>query len=69
VASILIVEIEEMGINGVQMKGVLLPWVIRWARRAVKKDFYPDLAPPVRPVQNIFFLTSHYLTLIVPIAQ
>jgi hypothetical protein len=51
------------------MKGVLLPWLIRWARRAVKKYFYPDLAALVSPVQNIFFLTSHYFALIVPIAQ
>jgi hypothetical protein len=43
--------------------------LFRWARRAVKKDFYPDLAALVNPVQNSFFLTAHYFTLIVPIAQ
>ncbi len=44
----------QMGTHGVQMKGVI-PWLIRLARRADKKYFYPDLAALVSPVQNIFF--------------
>jgi hypothetical protein len=35
------------------MKG-LLPWLVRWARRAGTRDFYPALAALVSPVQNIF---------------
>jgi hypothetical protein len=37
-----------------QMKGVI-PWLIRWARRAGTIDFYPALAALVSPVKNIFF--------------
>jgi hypothetical protein len=43
------------------MKGVL-PWLVRWARRASIIDFCPDLPALVGPVQNIFFLTIHYFT-------
>jgi hypothetical protein len=43
--------------------------VVRWARRTCKRDFYPALAAPVGPVQNIFFLTAHYFNLCAPIAQ
>jgi hypothetical protein len=50
-----LLKLRQMGNHGVPMKGVLLPWLIRWARRAVKKYFYPDLAALVSPVQNIFF--------------
>ncbi len=41
------------------MQGVL-PWWVRWARRAGKRDFYPALAVQVSPVQNIF--SSQYTT-------
>jgi hypothetical protein len=50
------------------MKGVL-PWSVRWARRAGTIDFYFALAALVRPVQNIIFLGEHFFTLLVPIAQ
>jgi hypothetical protein len=50
------------------MKGVL-PWLVRWARRAGTRDFYPALAALVSPVQNVFFLTVHCLNLCVSIAQ
>jgi hypothetical protein len=35
------------------MKGVL-PWLVRGARRARKRDFYPALAALVSPVQKKF---------------
>ncbi len=39
----------------VQMKEVL-PWLVRWARRAGTRDFGPALTMPlVNPVQNNFF--------------
>jgi hypothetical protein len=50
------------------MKGVL-PWLVRWARRAGTRNFYLALAALVSPVQNIFFLTVHNFNLCVPIAQ
>jgi hypothetical protein len=50
------------------MKGVL-PCLLRWACHAGTKDFYPALAALVSPVQNTFFLTAHYFTLFIPIAQ
>jgi hypothetical protein len=37
----------------VQMKAVL-PWLVRWARHAGTRDFYPALAALVSSVQNIF---------------
>jgi hypothetical protein len=43
----------------VQLKEVF-PWLVRWARSAGTRDFYPALAALVNPVQNIFFLTVHY---------
>jgi hypothetical protein len=33
----------------------VLPWLVRWAHRAGTRDFYPALAAPVSPVQNIIF--------------
>ncbi len=69
-APILIVETEANGESlSTNERGVLLPWLIRWALRAVKKYFYPDLAALVSPVQIIFFLTAHNFNLIVSIAQ
>jgi hypothetical protein len=50
------------------VKGVL-PWLVRWARRAGIIDFFPALAALVIPEQNIIFLTAHFFTLIVPIAK
>jgi hypothetical protein len=32
-----------------------LRWMVRWARRAVRRDFYSALVALVSPVQNIFF--------------
>jgi hypothetical protein len=48
-----------MGTQEVHMKGAL-PWLVRWARRAVTRDFCPALAAFVSTVQNIVFLTVHY---------
>jgi hypothetical protein len=50
------------------MKGIL-PWLVRWDRRAGTRECYPALAALVSPVQNIFFLTLHCFNLCVPIAQ
>jgi hypothetical protein len=50
------------------MKGVL-PWLVRWARRAGTIDFCPAWAALVSPVQNIIFLPARFFTLLVPIAQ
>jgi hypothetical protein len=47
------------------MKGVL-PWLLRLARRAGTRDFCPALACSSQP---IIFLTVHFSTLLVPIAQ
>jgi hypothetical protein len=50
------------------MKGVP-PWLLgRWAHRAGTRDFWPAFAALVIPVQNIAFLTVHYLNSSVPIA-
>jgi hypothetical protein len=45
----------------VQLKEVL-PWLVHWARHACSTA----LSALVSPVQNIFFLTIHYLNLCVP---
>jgi hypothetical protein len=50
------------------MSGVL-PLLVRWARRASTRDFCPGLAALVDPVQNILFLTAHYFTSFILIAQ
>ncbi len=57
-----------MGTQKLQMKGVL-PWLVCGARRGDLIDFCPTLAALVSPVQNIIFLTVHFFTLVVPIAQ
>ncbi len=49
------------------MKGVL-PWLVRWVRRAGTRDFYPALATLWSAQDKIFFLTVHYFYLYVPIA-
>jgi hypothetical protein len=47
----------------------VLPRLVRWTRRAGTLDFCPALAGLFSPVQNIMFLTVHFFTLLVPIAQ
>jgi hypothetical protein len=49
------------------MKGVL-PWLVHWTR-AGTADFCPALPALVSPVQHINFLTVHFFTLLVSIAQ
>ncbi len=44
-----LVETEANGTYGIQMKGVL-PWLVRWARRAGTRDFYPGLDALISPV-------------------
>jgi hypothetical protein len=39
--------------------GVVIPWLVHWARCAGTKDFYSALDALVSPLQNIFFLTLH----------
>jgi hypothetical protein len=51
----------------VQLKGVL-PWLVHWACRAGTRDFCSALSALLGPVQNIFFLTVHYLNSFDPIA-
>ncbi len=53
---LLTVETEVMGTQEVQWKGIL-PWLVRWARRAVTRDFCPAL------------VVVHYFSSLVPIAQ
>ncbi len=55
-----------MGTQSVQMKEVL-SWLVRWARHAGTRDFYPALAALVSPVQNISPYTI--FNLCIPIAQ
>jgi hypothetical protein len=61
-----------MGTLGVYRKEVL-PWLVRWAHRAGKRDVCPALAAcssqPSYPVQNIIFLAAHFFTLLVSIPQ
>ncbi len=45
----------------------VLPWLVRWARRAGTRDFYPAMAVLVSLEQNNIFLTANILC--VPIAQ
>jgi hypothetical protein len=47
----------------------VLPWMVRWACRADKRDFCSALAALVSPVQNILFLIVHYFNAFFPIAQ
>jgi len=57
-----------MGTQEVQLKWIL-PWLVRWARRASTRDFCPALVAEVGAVQNIIFLNVHYFSSLVPIAQ
>ncbi len=47
----------------------VLPWLVRWARRARTREFCPALDALVIQVQNIIFLSVHYFNLCVPMAQ
>ncbi len=62
------VKMRLMGTQREQMKGVL-PWLVRWACHAGTKDFYPVVAVLANPVQNIFFLTVHFISSFVPIGH
>ncbi len=62
-----LLELKAKGTQRVHMIGVL-PWLIRWALHTGRRDFCPVVASLVGPVQNIF-LTVHYFSLFVPIAQ
>ncbi len=44
----------------------VLPWLVRWARRARTRDFYPALSALSGGYKNIFFLTAHFVS---PFAQ
>jgi hypothetical protein len=67
--ALLTVETEvKWGTQGVHLKGVL-PWLVHWACHAITRDFCPALGALFSPVQNIFFLASHYFTSFVPIPQ
>jgi hypothetical protein len=57
-----------MGPQRGQIKGSFL-WLVRWALPVGTRDFCPDLATLIGPVQNIFFPTGYYLNSFVPIAQ
>jgi hypothetical protein len=50
------------------MQGVL-PCLVRWASRAGTRDFCSALAAIVGPIQNILFLTVHYIQFLCPIVQ
>ncbi len=57
--------LRQMEALGVRMQGVL-PRLVRWARRAVTRDFCPALAALISPGQNIIFLTAHFFHFISP---
>ncbi len=65
---LLTVETETNGNLWSTNEGVL-PWLVRCAHRAGKRDFYPALAALVSPVENIFFLTLHYFNLCISTTQ
>jgi hypothetical protein len=44
------------------MKGVL-PWSVRWTRRAGTRDLYNALAALVSPEQKVFFSSPHTFSL------
>jgi hypothetical protein len=52
----------------VQMKGPFLGWLVGLVV-PVPEILYPALAALVSPIQNIFFLTPHFSTLCIPVAQ
>ncbi len=57
-----------MGTQREKMKEVLL-WLVRRTPCAGTIHFWPVLAALVSPVQNIIFLGTHFLILLVPSAQ
>jgi hypothetical protein len=57
-----------MGTHGIQMNGVL-PWYGFLDSSCRYKRFCPGLAVLVDPVQKILFLTAHYFTSFILIAQ
>jgi hypothetical protein len=50
------------------MKGVLA-WLVRWARRADTRDFFPSLADLVSPGQNIFCSPYTIYTISIYVSQ
>jgi hypothetical protein len=56
-----------MGTQRVQMNGVL-PWLVRWTRRAGTIDIFFCLGCSSQPSTKYYFLTAHFFTLLVPIA-
>jgi hypothetical protein len=54
-----------MGTHRVQMKRVL-PWLLCWACRAGTRNFFPALAALVSPVQSIFYLAVHNISIHLP---
>jgi hypothetical protein len=57
-----------MGNQRVEMRGVL-PWRVRWTRRAGTKGVCLALSTVVSQLQNIIFLTAHFFTVLGLIAQ
>jgi hypothetical protein len=47
----------------------VLPWLVRWTRRAGTIDFCPALAALVRSAKYYFPHSAHFFTLLVLIAQ
>ncbi len=56
------------GLKEYKMKGIL-SWLVPWTLPARTIDLCPALAALVSPIQNITFLTVHFFTLLVPVAQ
>jgi hypothetical protein len=54
-------KLRQMGTLGVQMNG-LLPWLVRWARCASTRDFFPDLDALVGPVHRTPYTISVHLS-------
>jgi hypothetical protein len=47
----------------------VLPWLVRWTRRAGTIDFSPAWVVLVSPILNIIFPITHFFTLLGLIAQ
>jgi hypothetical protein len=58
-----------MGTYGIQIKVVVLPWLVCWARRAGTRDFLSCLGCSGQPSTTYFFLTVHYFNFCVPVSQ
>jgi hypothetical protein len=63
-----LLKLRRMGTQRGQIIG-FLPWLVRWTSRAGKIDFCPAFVVLVSPVRGIIFLTVHFFTLFVLIAQ